>query len=166
MMVVRGILHCAIRAADLDVTLRFYEQVLGLKQVPRPKGLTFPGAWLAVAHAPGQALLHLYAGSAALGRRRQDPRCAENSAVDHIALLAQGFTGFRARFEQLGISAREQNLDGGSIWQMFVHDPNGIKIELSFEQADEPDLPVAIAPERRYRASERFFALGEYQRLG
>ncbi len=27
---------------------------------------------------------------------------------------------------------------------MFVHDPSGLKLELSFDQAQEPDLPVPI----------------------
>ncbi|WP_059520242.1 MULTISPECIES: VOC family protein [Burkholderia] len=164
-MMIGGIFHCAIRTADLDATLLFYKGALGLKEVPRPAGLKFPGAWLAVPNAIGQPILHVYAGYAAADGRGEIPTDNERGAVDHISLLAHGFTHYRAHFEKLGISAREQNQNGGSNWQMFVHDPNGIKIELTFDQAAEPDLPVPIADARRYDASERFFDAREYLAL-
>lgn len=164
-MMIGGIFHVAIRAADLEVTLRFYKDVLGLKEVPRPVGLKFPGAWLAVPNAIAQPILHVYAGSAAADRNGDIPTDNERGAVDHVSVLAQGFTRFRAHFEKLGIGAREQNQNGGSNWQMFIHDPNGIKIELTFDQAAEPELPVPIPEERRYKASERFFNPEEYRAL-
>lgn len=164
-MMIGGIFHCAIRTADLESTLHFYKHALGLKEVPRPAGLTFPGAWLAVPNAVGQAILHVYAGSAAAGKDGDAPVDNERGAVDHISLLAQGFTRFRAQFEKLGISSREQNQNGGTNWQMFIHDPNGIKVELTFDQAAEPELPVPIVAERRYKASERFFNPAEYEAL-
>jgi hypothetical protein len=67
--------------------------------------------------------------------------------------------------EKLGKSAREQNQNRGSKWQMFIHNPNDIKVEVAFDQAAEPELPVPIEPERRYRASERFFNPEEYLAL-
>ena len=110
----------------------------------------------------GQVIIHVYAGSAAKDMEGRVPVNKEAGAVDHVALLAQGFLTCRARFERLGISSREQNRNGGRNWQMFIHDPNGIKIELTFDQAAEPDLPVPIEAERRYEASERFFDAREY----
>ena len=161
-MLISGLFHVAIRTADLDKTVSFYTNVLGLKEVPRPANLTFPGAWLAVPNATGQVIVHVYAGSAAKDIEGRAPANNEAGAVDHISLMAQGYLKYRARFQTLGISAREQNPKGGANWQMFVHDPNGIKIELTFDQAAEPDLPVPIEAERRYEASERFFNPKEY----
>jgi catechol 2,3-dioxygenase-like lactoylglutathione lyase family enzyme len=161
-MLISGLFHVAIRTAELDKTVSFYTKVLGLKEVPRPANLNFPGAWLAVPNAIGQAILHVYAGSAAKDIEGRAPVDNEAGAVDHISLMAQGFTKYRAHFQKLGISSREQNHNGGTNWQTFIHDPNGIKIELTFDQAAEPDLPVPIEAERRYKASERFFDPREY----
>jgi catechol 2,3-dioxygenase-like lactoylglutathione lyase family enzyme len=161
-MLISGLFHVAIRTADLDKTVSFYVSALGLKEVPRPANLDFPGAWLAVPNAMGQVIVHVYAGSAAKDIAGRAPVNNEAGAVDHISLTAQGYLKYRARFQKLGISAREQNHNGGTNWQMFVHDPNGIKIELTFDQAAEPDLPVPIEAERRYEASERFFNPKEY----
>jgi hypothetical protein len=107
----------------------------------------------------------VYAGAAAADKNGDIPTDNERGTVDHIALLAQGFTRFRAHFERLGMSAREQNQNGGSNWQMFIHDPNGIKVELTFDLDAELELPVPIEPERRYKASERFFNPEEYLAL-
>jgi hypothetical protein len=46
------------------------------------------------------------AGRAAAYKNDDIPTNNERGAVDHIALLAQGFTQFRANFEKLGVSAR------------------------------------------------------------
>ena len=48
-----GLFHVAIKTADLDKTVRFYKQVLGCREAPRPD-LGFPGAWLAVPTPAGR----------------------------------------------------------------------------------------------------------------
>ncbi len=48
---------------------------------------------------------------------------------------------------------------------MFVHDPSGLKLELSFDQAQETDLPVPIPESLRYRAAERWFDPAPYAAL-
>ena len=47
MTVITGLLHVAIKTADLDKTVSFYRDVIGLTQAPRPD-FGYPGAWLAV----------------------------------------------------------------------------------------------------------------------
>ncbi len=84
-MLISGLFHVAIRTADLDKTVSFYTQVLGLKEVPRPENLSFPGAWLAAPDAMGQVIVHVYAGSA------HGPA----AITDHVPLLKmpqQAFT--------------------------------------------------------------------------
>ena len=158
-----GLFHTAIRTADLELTIAFYTRVLGLEEVARPPTLKFPGAWLAV--PGGDAIIHVYAGDAA--RDAQGAIAADNEAgvVDHLALRARGFTNYRRVFEAHGLAWREQNRAGEPVWQMFVHDPSGLKLELSFDQAQEPDLPVPIPESLRYRAAERWFDPAPYAAL-
>ena len=156
-MKLNGLAHLAIRTADLEKTLKFYTEVMGFVEVPRPSGLTFPGAWLALPGHESSAILHFYAGSAATDPEGNIPAHNDDGVADHLALSASGFVDFRDRFTEHGIAWRAQHLKGSSNWQMFVHDPNGLKIELAFNQDHEQGLPVDIPEANRYRAAERFF---------
>ena len=62
-MQVTGLFHLAIKTGDLDATVKFYSEVLGLTQAYRPD-FGFPGAWLAIKDGP--AIIHVYAGGPAL----------------------------------------------------------------------------------------------------
>jgi catechol 2,3-dioxygenase-like lactoylglutathione lyase family enzyme len=67
---ISNLFHVAIKTNDLDATVRFYTEVLGLHKVARPD-FGYPGAWLA---APGgAAIIHLYAGGPALGAEGRAP---------------------------------------------------------------------------------------------
>ena len=162
---ITGIFHCALRTADLPATILFYTQILGLLNVPRPPSIKFEGAWLALPTPTMEAIIHVYAGATALDTNGKMAANNEQGIVDHLSLAAQGFLQMRATLANAGISWREQNRAGELIWQMFFHDPNGLKIELTFHQAAEPGLPVAIAPQNRYKAEERFFNAEQYGSL-
>lgn len=159
-----GMSHLAVRTRDLALTTAFYARALGLQEVERPRSMDFPGAWIAMPTEAGSAILHIYAGAAA-GLERGGPTDNDHGMVDHLALRARGFSSFRARFRRFGLSWREQHREGRSVWQMFVHDPNGIKIELSFSQDDDPELPTPVDAQRLYTPSERFFDRADYAGL-
>ena len=44
-MPINGLLHVAIKTNDLEATIRFYRDVVGLTEVHRPD-FGYPGAWL------------------------------------------------------------------------------------------------------------------------
>ena len=159
-----GVSHLALRTNDLPLTIAFYARVLGMQEVARPKSMEFPGAWIALSTEVGDAILHVYAGNAA-GLEGDMPPDNDRATVDHLALRARGFNTFRERFRQFGLSWREQHREGRSVWQMFVHDPNGLKIELSFSQDDDPDLPTQVDVQRLFTPSERFFDRQDYAGL-
>ncbi|WP_185641027.1 MULTISPECIES: VOC family protein [unclassified Burkholderia] len=165
-MTIGNIGHVAIRAIDLDTTVAFYRDALGFVPVPRPGSLTSMGAWLAAPGTRESAVLHVYGGRAAADECGQVSTDNARGTVDHIAFQANGLGWYRVHFERLDLTFKEQNLDDGPIWQLFVHDPNGIKLELSFRRATEIDFPISIPTQRRYTASERFFDPCEYERFG
>jgi catechol 2,3-dioxygenase-like lactoylglutathione lyase family enzyme len=118
--------HFTITAADRQATLGFYCGLLGLVEGPRPE-LGYPGAWL---YGPGggPALLHIY---------WDRPMPAQRTGViDHMAFSATGLRDVRARLDAAGLTYRLQQLPGAGIWQLFVQDPNGAKVELDFEAAE------------------------------
>jgi len=119
-MPLEGIDHFTVNVRDLDASVRFYEDVLGLKNGPRPD-LGFPGAWIYCGDRP---ILHLVGG-------RAPPEGAKNGAFDHIALSARDREAVCRQLAEHGIPF-DARLGRGGRWQVFLRDIDGIKIELNF----------------------------------
>jgi catechol 2,3-dioxygenase-like lactoylglutathione lyase family enzyme len=151
-MAISGLLHVAIKTNELDATRQFYCDVLGLIEVQRPN-FGFPGAWIAT--ADGAALIHIYAGGPALGPDRRAP--SGTGAIDHVSLTATGFHDFIARFRSLGLDWREFKVPGTTLWQLFLYDPSGVQLELTFDGAKEAGPEPDMSPGRAYVAGSTFF---------
>ena len=129
-MTTTGLNHFTILTDDVPGTVRFYSDLLGLADGPRPP-LGFPGAWL---YAGDQPVLHIIGG-----RQREELR---PGVIDHMAFSVSGLRATLAAFDARRIEYVCRQQTGTGIWQVFVHDPNGAMVELDFA-ADEP------APARR-----------------
>jgi catechol 2,3-dioxygenase-like lactoylglutathione lyase family enzyme len=118
--------HFTILAEDLRQTCDFYRDLLGLTEGYRPD-MGFPGAWL---YAGETALLHVVA---------KKPLPAQRAGVlDHMAFSASGLAETVTMLKQRGIQYRLGRQVETGTWQLFLHDPNGAKVELDFPAA-EPD---------------------------
>jgi catechol 2,3-dioxygenase-like lactoylglutathione lyase family enzyme len=146
--------HVALRTADLDATVRFYTQVLGMMLAERPP-IGFPGAWLKPPQPGGDAIFHIYAGDAAL--EPDGTILTRTGAIDHVSVACQGYGEFIERFRAHGLEWRENLVPATPLWQLFVYDPNGVQLELTFHSAAETQAEPVIPPERRYQARERWF---------
>lgn len=154
-----GLFHLAIKTADLAATRAFWIGVIGLREVPRPD-FGYPGAWLACGQPGGQAIIHVYAGGPALGGQARVPQ--GTAAIDHVSLACSGYHAYVARFRAAGLAWREFLVPGTTLWQLFVYDPSGVQLELTFEGAVEAGAPPDMSPGRVYRAGESFFATEPY----
>ncbi len=125
---IEGMNHFTITAEDREATLGFYCGLLGLVEGPRPE-LGFPGAWL---YPPGgaQAVLHIYWDRPMPSQR--------TGVIDHMAFSAKGLAAVKARFDAAGLKYRLQQQAGAGTWQLFLHDPNGAKVELDFDPSETP----------------------------
>jgi catechol 2,3-dioxygenase-like lactoylglutathione lyase family enzyme len=117
--------HFTVLTDDLDRTRAFYEGLLGLREGPRPP-LGFPGAWLYAGERP---VLHVIAGRALPAERR--------GVLDHMAFSAKNLGDVVARLERAGVAYDLKRQAESNVWQLFVFDPNGARVELDFD-ASEP----------------------------
>jgi hypothetical protein len=108
--------------------------------------------------------MHIYAGGPALGADGRAP--SGTAAIDHVSLSCSGFHEFRARFRQFGLAWREFLVPGTTLWQLFVYDPSGVQLELTFEGSAEAGPPPDMTPGRVYVAGSSFFDPERYPRLG
>ena len=149
-----GLFHLAIKTADLARTLAFWTRVIGLRETARPD-FGYPGAWLACGQPGGQAIIHVYAGGPALGSDGVVE--SGTAAIDHVSLACTGYHAYIARFRSAGLDWREFLVPGTSLWQLFVYDPSGVQLELTFEGAAEAGPPPDMSEGRSYRAGQSFF---------
>ena len=113
--------HVTVRSADFDRTERFYCEVLGMRPGPRPR-IPVPGHWFYVG---GEAVVHV------LPRGGQEPDHA-GGAFDHFALNARDMPAFERRLRGAGVPFERSRLADTEAWQLFLTDPDGVRVELSF----------------------------------
>jgi hypothetical protein len=113
--------------------------------------LGFPGAWLNF----DETMIHLVAEE---WEDHADPwyaRAEAKSAIDHIAIKANGFDTYKRRAIELDMDWRQTHLPDAGLWQLFVLDPNGVIVELNFKITDEPAGSVGPTEENRYPPIKR-----------
>lgn len=131
-MTICGLDHFTVLTTDLDRTVGFYREVLGLETGPRP-AFPFPGAWL---YCKGVALLHVI----------EQASVPEGSGVlDHIAFRGVGLAALITRLEARHLAWDLRRLPeggpGAGVWQLFFHDPNGARVEVDFAADERPTTP-------------------------
>lgn len=112
--------HVTVNCADLASSRAFYGRALGMREGDRP-AFDFPGAWFYLDDRP---VVHLVGAAAG-------PR-GPTGAFDHLAFEALAIDEVRARFREEGLGFEESVVPGAQLRQLFVHDPDGVKIELNF----------------------------------
>lgn len=112
--------HYNIITADLERSVTFYEDILGLKNGKRPD-FGIPGAWL---YSGDRPVVHL------IGVEKNDK--SGGGTIDHVAFRAGDFDATRTKFSERGIEFSEVNIPDFDLKQIFLHDPDGVKIELNF----------------------------------
>ena len=138
--------HFLIAADDLDATRDWYTRVLGMQPGPHPD-FGFPVHWM---YLGGVDVVHIgpsakHAGEIQkqyLGRTSQATG-AGTGAIDHIAFRAKGLRQMIQHLRTEGVPFNQRRANGQALFQLFFHDPNGIKIELNFDAAEAE----GIAPE-------------------
>ena len=135
-MAIERLDHYSIRTTDVESTRKFYTEVLGFEVGPRPN-FPFPGVWLyqggiAVVHVVGVDPNDTAGLQDYLGDRGSD--AAGTGTIDHVAFVGRDFEGMRAQFRSAQLPFRERKVPNMDLMQIFVDDPNGVKIELNFPQ--------------------------------
>ena len=159
---VTGLLHVLVKTNDLAETLAFYKGVLGMREAKRPP-FGFAGAWLACPTANGELVIHVWAEGPGMGAEGVAPY--GTATIDHVSLAAVGYRGFRHKFVEYGLPWREFVIPNTTLFQLFVYDPSGVQIELTFDLGAEPSYDVNIDPAHMYRAGEEFFDRATYPKL-
>jgi len=124
--------HYLVLTHDIDATRDFYVEALGMRVGPRPP-LGFPGYWVYVGDTP---CIHIgeWLTYTEHSRGQGIPvstRAPGTGPVDHIAFHAHDYDEILTRLERNGVDVQKNDPPGGVLRQLFLSDPNGVKIEIN-----------------------------------
>ena len=106
--------HCSVLITDVERSRRFYRDLLGLKEINRPRTFDFVALWFDL----GDQHIHL------LLKDRPDPLSPR-----HFALRVADVAAARVYFRGHGVRTEETTPIPGAD-RFFIHDPDGNRIEI------------------------------------
>jgi catechol 2,3-dioxygenase-like lactoylglutathione lyase family enzyme len=130
--------HFLIQSADIEATKDWWVNVLGMRVGPSPD-FKFPVYWLYIGD---KDVLHLTQGGKNVSDNRmaylgQSSQATEGSGViDHIGFRATGLEATISKLNELGIDFKERQVNDQGLYQLFLFDPNGVKVELNFSVSE------------------------------
>ena len=144
--------HFLIQTADLEGTRDWYVKTLGMRVGPNPD-FKFPVVWLYIGDTD---VVHLTIGGKNVSENRkaylgqQSEATQGSGVVDHIAFRATGLRETMINLQQQNIAFHKRMVSDQGLFQLFMFDPNGVKIELNFANAEAegiaPELMAAALP--------------------
>ena len=130
--------HFLIQTEDLEKTKDWFVDVLGMKVGPAPD-FKFPVYWLYLGDTD---VLHITQGGASVSENRmkylgqQSTATSGSGVVDHVAFRATGLLDLIDHLKKRGVDFKERRVNDQGLYQLFLLDPNGVKIELNFANAE------------------------------
>jgi len=130
--------HALIQTTDMEGTKNWYVDVLGMKVGPHPD-FKVPVYWLYIGDTD---VLHIAEGGKNVPEARlkyagqQSTDTYGSGVVDHLAFRCSGLDQMIANLKQRKIAFKERQVDNQGLYQLFLIDPNGVKIELNFPAAE------------------------------
>ena len=138
--------HFLVQTEDIDRTADWYEKVLGMHRGHTPD-FKFPVVWMYIGE---QDVVHITQGGKNVSENRkaylgqQSTETYGSGAVDHVAFRASGLRETIAHLTACDVDFKQRQVDDQGLYQLFVLDPNGIKIELNFNAAEAADITATV----------------------
>lgn len=113
--------HYNIETVLPEETVAFYTDVLGLTNAPeRRPAVPQPGTWLLVGDHPAVHVNFV-----------DRDRAGVTGSIDHVAFVGSGYDEMRARLDELGVAHEVVESPQFNLKQIYVFDPNGVRIEIN-----------------------------------
>jgi catechol 2,3-dioxygenase-like lactoylglutathione lyase family enzyme len=113
--------HYNIETVKPDETVTFYTKALGLVNAPEKRpNVGRPGTWIFVGDVPA---IHVNFNDV--------DKSGKTGAIDHVAFDGNDYAGFCRHLTELGISFETVESPAIDLAQIYVIDPNGIRIEIN-----------------------------------
>lgn len=136
--------HSALIVRDLAATRRFYGEVLGMEEIPRPSSFKFGGCWF---RGPSFELHFILEQDTTAKAGWLDAGPGGRAGLaHHLAFAVEDLDAAMKELEARGIPLAAGPFQrGDGVVQIYVDDPDGHFIEL-FARVDRPDIAGGVRP--------------------
>lgn len=144
--------HFLVQVTDIERTCDWYERALGMRRGYTPD-FKFPVQWM---YLEDRDVLHVTEGGKNVSENRkryvgQESQAERGSGViDHIAFRCTGLKEMIDHLTRLGIPFKRRMVSDQGLYQLFLMDPNDVKVELNFANSEA----IALGIEPELKASE------------
>lgn len=121
--------HVNIQTHRLEETVAFWRDLIGL--MPRAVPGMDPSLIQWMHDEEERAIIHLVK-SGTIFEEAPAAVSGTTGAIHHVALDCTDHDAMVARLEQHGLAYRCNDIPAIELRQIFVHDPNGVLVELNF----------------------------------
>jgi catechol 2,3-dioxygenase-like lactoylglutathione lyase family enzyme len=138
--------HFLVQTADMAATRDWYVNVLGFREGDHPD-FKFPVCWL---YLGAKDVIHITEGGKNVSANRmkylgqQSDALHGTGVIDHMAFRCAGLKDMMAHLGAQDVSFTKRQVSDQGLFQLFLLDPNGIKIELNFDNAEAQGIEAEI----------------------
>ena len=119
---IENIDHVNVESDDVERSAKFYREVIGLTEGPRPE-FDRPGYWMYAGDKPVVHIIRTMPGNKMLTG-------SKDASISHFALQIKDYDATQKHLEKLNIKYDTNDVPDTKIRQLFIEDPEGVLIEL------------------------------------
>ena len=144
--------HFLIQTSNLEATRDWYVDMLGFREGPHPD-FKFPVVWL---YLGDNDVVHLTEGGKDVSANRkaylgqQSDATQGSGVIDHMAFRCTGLRDMMEHLRDQKVEFRQRMVSDQGLFQLFLFDPNGVKVELNFSNTEAqgiaPELMASALP--------------------
>jgi catechol 2,3-dioxygenase-like lactoylglutathione lyase family enzyme len=138
--------HFLIQTADMAATRDWYVKVLGFTEGAHPD-FKFPVCWLYLGTTD---VIHITEGGKNVSENRkrylgqQSDAVEGTGVIDHVAFRCSGLEQMMEHLKSAKVPFSKRQVDDQGLFQLFLVDPNGIKVELNFENSEAAGISADL----------------------
>jgi catechol 2,3-dioxygenase-like lactoylglutathione lyase family enzyme len=138
--------HFLIQTGDMAATRDWYVRVLGLRVGEHPD-FKFPVCWMYIGDTD---VIHITEGGKNVSENRkrylgqQSDALTGTGVIDHVAFRCSGLEEMMERLKTAQVPFSKRQVDDQGLFQLFLLDPNGIKVELNFAAAEAAGISAEL----------------------
>jgi len=145
----KGINHLAFITPDLEATVRFYRDLLGIELFAGIGHDGYRHYFFRLGDGTTQIAFFAYEGASAMERKFPGDRTDKPLGFDHVSFTVESreeLFALKDRLQAAGVHVHGA-VDHGIFWSIYFYDPNNIPLEATWDFMEVVEAPAVVDDE-------------------